>query len=115
MQTPQHIDATQFSESVTDYLQSRCTMQDWDLYCAACGAAIKYVFAQVSLHRVAPNEVTVHEVALDEALTEDGNCRGLHSGSVLHVAMPYCPSCEPEPQPCGCVHLPAAASTLRVQ
>jgi len=120
MQTPQHIDATQFSESVTDYLQSHCTMRDWELYCAGCGTAIKYVFAQVSVHQLSLDEATLseatpHEVKLDEATTDDMNCRELHSRSVLRIAMPYCPRCEPEPQPCGCIHLPAVPSTLRVQ
>jgi len=120
METPQHIDAIQFSENVSDYLLSRCTMRDWELYCVDCGTAIMYVFAEVLVHHVAEERDAVsgsqlHRAAIPEITLESASCFDLQAGAVLRVAMPYCPACEPEPHRCGCVHLPAETFPSRLQ
>jgi hypothetical protein len=65
--------------------------QMWDAlpphFCRKCGSLILQKLTYISIH-----------------LAEFEYCSG--SGHVERLPIPFCPSCEPEPESYGCLHVP---------
>lgn len=85
MQTPERIAADEFARQYhnwrlgTRYIQGReC--------CGYCEQRIAWRFCYLSLHEA-----------------EFPDCAG--PGTVLRIDIPYCPSCEKEPESTGCLHV----------
>ena len=87
MQTPEKVTLEGFLEARVAFMRGVEARPDPRLTfrCRKCGATIKTVSAQISVHEA-----------------RFGGCAGW--GEVINAAIPYCPSCEELPAATGCVH-----------
>jgi hypothetical protein len=92
MRTPSRISASEFSQSLKDFLNHSCILSHHRLYCAMCGTPIVYVRASLLLHEAAcPVCVSVASIMENRA---------------WNTMVPYCPNCEEKPAEHGCLHPP---------
>ena len=92
MRTPSRISASEFSQSLKDFLNHSCILSHHRLYCAMCGTPIVYVRASLQLHR-----------ALCPAC---GSVASTGRNGAWNTMFPYCPNCEEKPEVHGCLHPP---------
>jgi len=72
--------------SIRNFLLEKTLGAEGGIVCVKCGARILYKSAVLSLH----------------AIEFGDGCAGW--GQVMEMDIPYCPTCEPEPELSGCIH-----------
>jgi hypothetical protein len=90
MRTPSRVSASEFSQSLKDFLIHSCILSHHSLYCAICGAPIVYVRAALLLH--------------DAACPACGSVDTTVENRAWNTMVPYCPNCEEKPAQRGCLH-----------
>jgi hypothetical protein len=90
VRTPFRPTATEFSDSLKDFLDVCCALRGNTLCCRVCGTPIRHVQAALSIHNSA-----------------SGGCEELEQ-RVWNTVVPYCPECEEKPEERGCLHFKLA-------
>lgn len=86
MQTPKRISADEFVREYHRWRQLETKVKGV-VCCAHCDQRIAWRFCRLSLH-----------------VMDFQECTG--PGTVLTIDIPFCPSCEHEPEGLGCLHIP---------
>ena len=87
MQTPKRISADEFVKKYHLWKRLETKYAKGIECCEHCGQRIAWRFCHLSLHEA-----------------ELPQCAG--PGTVLPIDIPFCPSCEHEPEGFGCLHIP---------
>ena len=85
MRTPIRVTLDEFAAERMDWIKQKCVTDGALQRCKECGVVIEIVPAFISMH---------------DARFE--TCAG--PGTVMRLAIPYCPKCEDKPENYGCVH-----------
>ena len=97
MQTPSKLKPDELVEAVERWTVQYCDHpQDSGYTCKHCGSGIQVIDVCFSIHQGIP-----------------GLCAGF--GKVLHLAIPFCPKCEPVPSNVSCIHLEGGRPLLVVE
>jgi hypothetical protein len=92
MKTPTKMSANEFLRQLFQWRRDKTSL-DFVEVCSTCRYAIRWQDVYLSLHS-----------------PEFSGCSG--PGTVIKVAIPYCPKCETVPEETGCLHIPGLLSDL---